>query len=259
MSAPATSLDLPVRTVQRRTLTVLVATQMVGGIGVAIGIAVGALLAESLGGTAMSGLGQSALVIGAAVLALPVTRVMRTYGRRPGLVLAYLTGTVGAGVVLFAAARGSLLWLLIGLALFGGGNAGNYQARYAAVDLAEPAKRGRQLSFVVWATTIGSVIGPNVARPADDLVHAFGAAPYSGPFAFSAVAFLVAAVAVFLLLRPDPLLTARRVSRLSVRFAFFVGSRFFAPRDRHPGRGPGGRRVTRRPGSASRRSRSGTW
>jgi MFS family permease len=197
--------------VQRRTLTVLVATQMVGGIGVAIGIAVGALLAESLGGTAMSGLGQSALVIGAAVLALPVTRVMRTYGRRPGLVLAYLTGTVGAGVVLFSAARGSLLWLLIGLALFGGGNAGNYQARYAAVDLAEPVKRGRQLSLVVWATTIGSVIGPNVAQPADDIVHGFGAALYSGPFAFSAIAFLVAAGAVFLFLRPDPLLTARRV------------------------------------------------
>jgi MFS family permease len=184
---------------------------MVGGIGVAIGIAVGALLAESLGGTAMSGLGQSALVIGAAVLALPVTRVMRVHGRRPGLVLAYLTGTIGAGVVLISAWRGSVLWLLLGLMLFGGGNAANYQARYAAVDLAEPVKRGRQLSFVVWATTIGSVIGPNVARPADDVVHRFGAAPYSGPFAFSAVAFLVAAVGVFLFLRPDPLLTARRL------------------------------------------------
>jgi MFS family permease len=213
VSAPVTPLDAPVntlRSVQRRTLAVLVLTQMVGGIGVAIGIAVGALLAESLGGTAMSGLGQSALVIGAAVLALPVTRVMRVYGRRPGLVLAYLTGTIGAGVVLVSAWRGSVLWLLIGLMLFGGGNAANYQARYAAVDLAEPVKRGRQLSFVVWATTIGSVIGPNVARPADDAVHRFGAAPYSGPFAFSAVAFLIAAVAVFLFLRPDPLLTARR-------------------------------------------------
>jgi MFS family permease len=213
VSAPVTPLEAPVnpvRSVQRRTLAVLVLTQMVGGIGVAIGIAVGALLAESLGGTAMSGLGQSALVIGAAVLALPVTRIMRVYGRRPGLVLAYLIGTVGAGVVLVAAWRGSILFLLVGLVLFGGGNAANYQARYAAVDLAEPAKRGRQLSFVVWATTIGSVIGPNVARPADDAVHRFGAALYSGPFAFSAIAFLVAAVTVFLFLRPDPLLTARR-------------------------------------------------
>jgi MFS family permease len=96
--------------------------------------------------------------------------------------------------------------------LFGGGNAANYQARYAAVDLAQPARRGRQLSFVVWATTIGSVIGPNVAKPADDLVHRYGAAPFSGPFAFSAVAFLIAAIAVFAFLRPDPLLTARRVA-----------------------------------------------
>jgi MFS family permease len=188
---------------------------MVGGMGVAIGFAVGALLAESLGGTAVSGLGQSALVIGAAVLALPVTRVMRSYGRRPGLALAYLTGTVGAGLVLFAAARASLSLLLIGLVLFGGGNAANYQARYAAVDLADPARRGRQLSFVVWATTIGSVIGPNVARPADDALHRFGAAQFSGPFAFSAIAFLLAAVAVFVFLRPDPLLVARSVSPAS--------------------------------------------
>jgi MFS family permease len=208
VAAPA--LDLDVLAVQRRSLLVLVLTQVVGGIGVAIGFAVGALLAESLGGTAVSGFGQSALVVGAAVLALPVTQVMRAYGRRPGLVLAYGTGAVGGLVVLFAAASGSLLWLLVGLVLFGGGNAANYQARYAAVDLAEPARRGRQLSFVVWATTIGSVIGPNVARPADDVVHRFGAAPYSGPFAFSALAFLVAAVAVLAFLRPDPLLTARR-------------------------------------------------
>ena len=228
MAAPA--LDVDVRAVQRRTLTVLTLSQVIGGMGVAIGIAVGALLAESLGGTAISGFGQSALVIGAAALAVPVSRVMRLYGRRPGLVLAYGVGTVGAAIVLVSAASGSLLWLLVGLMLFGGGNAANYQSRYAAVDLAEPARRGRQLSFVVWAATIGSVIGPNVARPADDVVHRFGAAPYSGPFAFSVVAFLAAAAVVLVFLRPDPLLTARRVtgavagpapaSALGIRAAF---------------------------------------
>jgi MFS family permease len=210
VAAPALDVHIDTRTVQRRTLSVLVVTQIIGGMGVAIGIAVGALLAESLGGTAISGFGQSALVIGAAALAVPVSRVMRLYGRRPGLVLAYGIGTVGAIVVLIAAASGSLLWLLVGLLLFGGGNAANYQSRYAAVDLADPGRRGRQLSFVVWAATIGSVIGPNIARPADDAVHRFGAVPYSGPFAFSVVAFLVAAVVLLVFLRPDPLLTARR-------------------------------------------------
>lgn len=214
--------------VQRRTLSVLVLTQVVGGVGVAIGIAVGALLAASMGGTTISGLGQSMLVIGAALLALPVTRVMRSSGRRPGLVLAYAIGTIGAVLIVLAAARGSLLLLFVGLFLFGGGNAANYQARYAAVDLAEPARRGRQLSLVVWATTVGAVAGPNLAPLADSAVRGLGTAKYSGPFLFSALAFLVAGLAVLLRLRPDPLLTARRLA----------GSDEAAHGDAEPGAGP---------------------
>jgi MFS family permease len=195
--------------IQRRTLLVLVVTQVIGGVGVAIGIAVGGLLAADMGGTAVSGFGQSSLVVGAALLALPVTRVMRTGGRRPGLALAYLLGAVGAVLVVAGAWWASLPVVFAGLFLFGGGSAANYQARYAAVDLAEPRTRGRQLSLVVWATTIGAVAGPNLAPLADQTVHRYGAPVNSGPFAFSAAAFLLAAVLITLLLRPDPLLTTR--------------------------------------------------
>jgi MFS family permease len=199
-----------VRRVQRRTLAVLVMTQVIGGVGVAIGISVGALLAAAMGGTRISGLGQSSLVVGAALLALPVTRVMRSRGRRPGLALAYLAGAVGAVLVVYGAWVGSVWLVFAGLFLFGGGSAANYQARYTAVDLAEPGRRGRQLSFVVWATTIGAVAGPNLAPMADAAVHRLGAPTYSGPFVFSAAAFLVAGLAMLVFLRPDPLLTARR-------------------------------------------------
>lgn len=198
-----------VRHLQRRTLGVLVGSQVIGGIGVAIGIAVGALLAADMGGTAVSGLGQSSLTVGAALLAVPVTRLMNRRGRRPGLAVAYVIGAVGGVLVVYAAGHGSLGLLFAGLFLFGGGNAANYQARYTAVDLAEPAHRGRQLSWVVWATTIGSVAGPNLAPLA---VHRFGTASYSGPFVFSALAFTAAALTVVLLLRPDPLLTARSLA-----------------------------------------------
>jgi Major Facilitator Superfamily len=112
------------------------------------------------------------------------------------------------------AARHSIPLVFAGLFLFGGGSAANYQARYAAVDLAEPARRGRQLSFVVWATTVGAVAGPNLAPAADAAVRRFGAAPLSGPFVFSAAAFGLAALLVLLLLRPDPLLTAVALGRL---------------------------------------------
>ncbi|WP_431918403.1 MFS transporter [Micromonospora wenchangensis] len=198
--------------IQRRTLRLLVATQTIGGVGVAIGISVGALLAARIAGTAVAGLAQSCGVVGAALLAVPVTRIMNGHGRRPGLVVAYLTGAVGALLVVLATVTGGVPLLFLGMLLFGGGTAANLQARYTAVDLAEPARRGRQLSLVVWATTIGSVAAPNFAALADRVTHARGLPSLAGPFAFSAVAFGLAAVVLLLLLRPDPLLTARRLA-----------------------------------------------
>lgn len=212
MAPVQTVVDVDVARVQRRTVQLLFGTQMIGGVGVAIGIAVGALLAASMAGTSLSGLAASATVVGGALLAIPATRLIRAYGRRPGLAFAYTTGALGALAVVAAAVRHAVPLLFLGMALFGGGSAANFQARYAAVDLARPDRRGRQLSLIVWATTIGAVAGPNLAPLADRSVHGFGLAEYSGPFAFSALAFLASAVAIFLLLRPDPLLTARAVA-----------------------------------------------
>ncbi|GAB3083490.1 MFS transporter [Micromonospora schwarzwaldensis] len=214
----ATDLTAPVPTrpdvaaIQRRTLRLLFLTQIVGGLGVAIGISVGALLAARIAGTALAGLAQSAGVVGAALLAVPVTRLMAARGRRPGLVLAYLVGATGGALVVAAAVTRLVPLLFVGMLLFGGGTAANLQARYTAVDLAEPERRGRQLSLVVWATTIGSVTAPNLAAFADDATRGWGVPTLAGPFVFSAVAFTLAAAVLFALLRPDPLRTARRLA-----------------------------------------------
>jgi MFS family permease len=146
------------------------------------------------------------------VVAIPATKLMRRSGRRPGLVFAYLAGGLGALLVVAGAALGSVALVFFGTFLFGGGSAANLQARYTAVDLAEPSRRGRQLSLVVWATTVGAVTGPNIAPLTDRVTHAWGLRELAGPFLFSAVAFGCAALALFLLLRPDPLLTARAIA-----------------------------------------------
>jgi MFS family permease len=197
---------------QARTLRLLFSTQILGGMGVAIGISVGALLAARLGGTAVSGLAQSAAVVGGALLAVPATRIMSGYGRRPGLVFAYLLGAVGGALVVTATAIRSVPLLFLGMLVFGGGTTANLQARYSAVDLAEPVRRGRDLSVIVWATTIGAVAAPGLAGVADGVGQRLGLPALSGPFAFGAVAFVLAAVVLFVLLRPDPLLTARRLA-----------------------------------------------
>ncbi|SBT53482.1 MFS transporter [Micromonospora auratinigra] len=198
--------------IQRRTLRLLFCTQIIGGIGVTIGISVGALLAARVAGTALAGLAQSAGVVGAALLAVPVTRIMAARGRRPGLVTAYLVGATGGALVVVATATHLVPLLFLGMLLFGGGTAANLQARYTAVDLAEPERRARQLSLIVWATTIGAVAAPNFAALADRVTTGWGLPQLAGPFAFSAVAFVCAALVLLVRLRPDPLLTARRLA-----------------------------------------------
>ncbi|WP_412544483.1 MFS transporter [Longispora sp. K20-0274] len=190
-------------------------TNVIGGVGVAIGIAVGALLTARLtGGPGLSGLAQSGAVVGGALLAIPMTRIMNRAGRRPGLLLGYSVGTVGALLVVAAAVYESGPLAFLGMFCFGGSTAANLQARYAAVDLADPARRGWQLSIVVWATTIGSVAGPNLSRPADVLLRRYWAdlPELAGPFVFSALAFLLAGLLIWVLLRPDPLLVARELA-----------------------------------------------
>lgn len=195
--------------VQRRTLRLLFATQIISGVGVAVGSSVGALLAADLAGTSVSGLAQSAAVVGSALLALPATEIVRRRGRRPSLAATYLVAAVGALIIVMAAVRGSIPFLFAGLFLFGGATAAGLQARYAAVDLAPPALRGRHLSFVVWATTLGAVVGPNLAAVAGASLDAYGIPTLAGPFVFSAALFGLAALALLLLMRPDPAVLAR--------------------------------------------------
>ena len=198
---------------QRRVIAVLVTTQILGGVGMIVGMSVGALLvAKIAGGPGLSGLAQSCVAVGAALIALPVARLMDRYGRRIGLVAAYLAGAVGAVLVITAAMLDSTGIALVGMFLFGGGTAAGLQARYSATDLSDPSRRARHLSFVVWATTVGAVAGPTLAEPADRIGARLGLPTLSGPFGFSLIGFLLAAGLLMLLLRPDPLLTARRLA-----------------------------------------------
>jgi MFS family permease len=194
---------------QRRTLSVLFLTQVVGGTGSALGGAVAALLAAELGGVGISGLAQSASVVGAALLAVPATAMVHRQGRRPSLAACYATAATGALLIVAAAVRHELSFLFAGTFLLGGSTAASYQARYAAVDLAPHALRGRHLSLIVWATAVGAVIGPSLAGPAGTLLARRGIPTLAGPFLFASLLFVMAAVLLLCLLRPDPAVVAR--------------------------------------------------
>lgn len=198
---------------QRRTVRVLVLTQAVGAVGITIGIATASLLARDISGSeSQAGLAQTSQVLGAAVAAYLLGRVMARRGRRAGLTTGYLLGAAGALLAVVAGAVGSMPLLLLGALLLGSTTAANSGARYAATDLAEAHHRGRALSVVVWATTVGAVAGPNLTGPAAALARALDLPELTGPFALGAIAMLLAALVVGTLLRPDPLLTARALA-----------------------------------------------
>ena len=200
-----------VAAVQRRTLRLLFATQIVGGVGVTVGSSVGALLAADIAGTSASGLAQSSAVIGAALLALPATAIVQRRGRRPSLAACYLVAAIGALIIVAAAFRESIALLFAGFFLFGGASAASMQARYAAVDLAPAALRGRQLSLIVWATTLGAVAGPHFAAVAGASLRGFNVPLLAAPFAFSAALFVLAAIGLAVLMTPDPAAVARQL------------------------------------------------
>lgn len=202
--------------VQRRTLRVLVGAQILGGVGLAAGVAVGALLArELLDGDSLTGLPLAIATAGGALAAPPLSRLMNASGRRPGLALGYLLGAIGSVIVVAAAALGSFALLLAGMVLFGAGNTASLLARYAGADLAMPLQRGRAVSTILFATTFGAVAGPNLIDATGVAAEAVGLPELSGPFGLAALAYGAAAAVVMLALRPDPLLFARAIDAAS--------------------------------------------
>lgn len=184
-----------------RNVVVLVLSNLLAGVGVASGAAVGALLAEDLGGTSVAGLAQATGVLAAAVASIPLAGLAARRGRRRALSLGYALATVGALLIVTAALAGQFLVLLAGLALYGIANATNLQSRYAAAENADQTTRGRTMAVVLWATTVGSVAGPNLAGPGAALARTVGLPVLAGPYLFSLAAYVLAGTVIALLYR----------------------------------------------------------
>ncbi|MBP6996028.1 MAG: MFS transporter [Phycicoccus sp.] len=197
--------------IQRRTIGTLVTSQILGGVGLSAGVAVGALLAEEVSGSPKyAGLGSTFQILGSALIAIPVARLMARHGRRPGLAMGYTLALVGGIGLIVSGIIGSFALLLACSILLGGATTSNSQARYVATDLAPPDHRARQLSIVVWSTTIGSVLGPNLVGPSAPVARWLGIPILTGPFVFSVIGLALAIIVVLTRLRPDPLLEAHR-------------------------------------------------
>lgn len=176
----------------------LIVAQLLCGGGIASGVAVGGVLAEKLSGVmGVAGFAQTASVIGAGLMAIPLARLASRRGRRWSLGVGFGTAAIGALLILVATATAQFWLYLVAMLLFGSGTATNLQSRYAAMEYAQPGAQARSMSIVLWATTVGSIAGPNLSAPGADLGKALGLEPLSGPYLFSLVGFLLSAAVAF--------------------------------------------------------------
>lgn len=182
----------------------LALAQLLSGIGIASGVAVGAVLVEDISGsTNVAGFAQTATVLGAGLLAFPLSRMAYAKGRRTALGLGFGLGAAGAVCILLGVQARFLPLMFLGLALFGSATASGLQSRYAATDLAPPSQRARAMSIVVWATTVGSVAGPQLSAPGAKLGSALGLNSLVGPYLFSITAFVLATLVTLSMRRPQ--------------------------------------------------------
>ncbi len=201
--------------VQRRMVGVLALATILGGLGVGASLSAGALLiADITGNPALSGFGSTMNAVGAAIAGMPLARLAARRGRRVALATGNAIAVLGAVLVVVASAERWSVLLFVGLAVLGIAVAVQLQSRFAAADFALPENRARDLSLVVWSITIGAVTGPNLIGPGERLGEALGLPGLAGIFFFTIAAQIAAGLVVWIGLRPDPLLEARRLAAL---------------------------------------------
>ncbi|GAB3285964.1 MFS transporter [Sinomonas notoginsengisoli] len=189
---------------------VLAGAQLLSGLGNGATLAIGSLLAVQYGGSdAWAGSVTTILTLTAAAAALPLSGLAAAKGRRTALVTGLGIAMLGSVTIVLSTSASSLGLLLLGGSLLGVGTAVNLQSRFAAVDLAEAAHRGRDLSLVVWSITVGAVAGPNLIKPGAALGTALNLPETAGPFVISVTGMALGAAILWFGLRPDPLLEAR--------------------------------------------------
>jgi MFS family permease len=198
--------------IQRHTLRVLMAGQILGSASLGAAFAVGSfIIADIVGSGRLGGIASAAFTLGAAAASIPLSRLMARRGRRVGLQLGYLLAAVGGVIAVIGAQRLNLVVYLSGQLLFGVGQASNLLARYAATDLAAPDRRGQAISQVLVCSTFGAVLGPSLVAPAEHVAEALNLYRYTGPYLFSTVFNIGAMVNIMWRLRPDPLAAAGRL------------------------------------------------
>jgi MFS family permease len=201
------------RATSNRLLYTLFVTQSIFSAAQIAVVTLISIVAVRLAGTeTVAGVPSSITTFSQALMALPIALLMGRYGRRLGMTLGYGVGAIGGLVGLLSLATGSFPLLLVSAALLGVSRGSGDQSRFVAGELFPEAERARMIGRLVFAGTIGAVVGPVLVDPSGKLLESMGQNADMGPWAAAFILCTLSALLIFVLLRPDPMMIARSIA-----------------------------------------------
>lgn len=211
---PDTTAEIDLPALRKRTRWALIGSVFPAGMGMTATFAATSLAAKEItDNDGLATLAATMTAIGGAIAAVPLGRYMNEHGRRPGLMWAWLIGAAGAAIAFTGVVTELYILLVIGGIGVGMGQAASLAARYSAADLAPQDRKASEIGLVMWAGSIGSVLGPTIALGGTGWVAAnlLGLDELAGPYLMGTLVFIAAAMIINTFLHPDPLQVAKQL------------------------------------------------
>ena len=156
------------------------------------------------------GLGPAIFLVASALTAVPAGRAMDRFGRRPVIAAGYLAATAGCCLTALATNIDSTPLVIVGFALTGAANGVALLIRTAAGDMYPPERRARGISYVLFGSVFGAILGPAVFGPLF-AGRELSADALTVPW-LAAGAISLVALGLVLMVRPDPKRIAELIS-----------------------------------------------
>jgi MFS family permease len=216
---------------RRRLQASLVLGVGLGSTGYIAAITIATIVAKELsGGSSFAGLPGATIVLGSAAASQLLSRFMVLYGRRAGLVLGYGIGAAGALVAGVAVVLASFPLFIAATAAMGCANAANQLSRYTAADMYPESGRASAIGVVVWGSTLGSIVGPNLITLSGNIAEGFNLPRLAGVYGVPILFVTAAALLTLVTLRPAPESLAPQRARVAGRVSASLGEMLARPR-----------------------------
>jgi MFS family permease len=150
----------------RRNTVILAATMAVNSAVLQLVAAVSSLTFVLITGVrGLLGLGPAIFLTASGLTAVPAGRLMDRFGRTPIMTAGFAIGAAGCALTALATRTESSLTVIVGFGFVGAASGISLLIRTAAGDMYPPQRRARGISYVLFGSVFGAILGPTVFSP----------------------------------------------------------------------------------------------